>query len=380
MRSAPSYLAAITLAPHLFDYFSEQNEIGRKGGVRILASQPSVETIESLIDIAFWISLQKEEGYNPKISFALMEPHQTNDALVFGERIRLTSKNIVKISPAVFQAGVHLGVWLEDNSLYVWGVAHTLPSACFVVQVLEPGLLVVKHPRVEGFGKFVNVAILKGDEIKLVDKTKGFLGSQSPILNSISGNYLPENAEETVNILIELSAIMRRHGRGGLVLVVPDDSAEWKESIVMPMTYEVNPPYRAISELLKLSESKKQSAIWKDSLLRAIEIIGGFTAIDGATIINQKRELIAYGAKVTRAERSKPVSKLISSESISGAEPTLHHPSAVGGTRHLAGAQFVFDQRDSIALVASQDGRFTIYVWSTEMKMVHAHRIDSLLM
>jgi DNA integrity scanning protein DisA with diadenylate cyclase activity len=380
MRSAPSYLAATIVAPHLHTYFEEQQELGRKGGVRILAHKPELEVIESMIDIAFWISLQKEEGYNPKISFALMEPHQTSNALVFAQRIRLTSKNIVKISPAVFQAGVHLGVWHEDNSLYVWGISHTLPSACFVVQVLEPGLLVVKHPRVEGFGKFINVAILKGDEIKLVDKTKGFLGSTSPVFNSLSGSNKPGSSEETVNILIELSAAMRKHGRGGLVLVVPTDSDNWKESIVMPMNYQVDPPYRVISELMQASERTKNTADWKDSLLRAIEIIGGFTAIDGATIITQKRELIAYGAKVTRAEKSKPVSKMMVSESVSDAEPTVAHPSVVGGTRHLAGAQFVFDQRDSLALVASQDGRFTIYVWSDELKMVHAHRIDSLLM
>ncbi|HRH34840.1 MAG TPA: hypothetical protein PKY12_07260, partial [Catalimonadaceae bacterium] len=158
------------------------------------------------------------------------------------------------------------------------------------------------------------------------------------------------------------------------------DSDNWKESIVMPMNYQVDPPYTVISELMQASEKTKNTADWKDSLLRAIEIIGGFTAIDGATIITQKRELIAYGAKVTRAEKSKPVSKMMVSESVSDAEPTVAHPSVVGGTRHLAGAQFVFDQRDSLALVASQDGRFTIYVWSDELKMVHAHRIDSLLM
>ena len=35
----------------------------------------------------------------------------------------------------------------------------------------------------------------------------------------------------------------------------------------------------------------------------------------------------------------------------------------LGGTRHLSAAQFGHDQRDSIALVASQDGRFTVFAW-----------------
>lgn len=33
------------------------------------------------------------------------------------------------------------------------------------------------------------------------------------------------------------------------------------------------------------------------------------------------------------------------------------------GTRHKSAARFVFDNHDSIALVASQDGNVTAYVW-----------------
>jgi hypothetical protein len=46
----------------------------------------------------------------------------------------------------------------------------------------------------------------------------------------------------------------------------------------------------------------------------------------------------------------------------------------------MAAAQFVYDQRDAVALVASQDGQFTVYAWSVDMNMVHAHRIDVLLL
>jgi len=51
-----------------------------------------------------------------------------------------------------------------------------------------------------------------------------------------------------------------------------------------------------------------------------------------------------------------------------------------GGTRHLSAAQFVYDQRDALALVASQDGRFTIFAWSPCEEMVHGHRVDTLLL
>ena len=55
------------------------------------------------------------------------------------------------------------------------------------------------------------------------------------------------------------------------------------------------------------------------------------------------------------------------------------HPSDLGGTRHLSAAQFVHDQRDAVALVASQDGRFTVFAWSPCENLVHAHRVEVLL-
>jgi hypothetical protein len=66
-------------------------------------------------------------------------------------------------------------------------------------------------------------------------------------------------------------------------------------------------------------------------------------------------------------------------EPIVGDIPTLMAPAQLGGTRHLSAAQFVHDQHDALALVASQDGMFTVFVWSLEEQMVHAHRIEALL-
>jgi hypothetical protein len=66
-------------------------------------------------------------------------------------------------------------------------------------------------------------------------------------------------------------------------------------------------------------------------------------------------------------------------EPLVGDVPSIVAPTQLGGTRHLAAAQFVHDQRDSLALVASQDGRFTVVAWSPSEGMVHAYRIEALL-
>jgi DNA integrity scanning protein DisA with diadenylate cyclase activity len=67
-------------------------------------------------------------------------------------------------------------------------------------------------------------------------------------------------------------------------------------------------------------------------------------------------------------------------EPVKNDTPVLVHPEQLGGTRHLSAAQFIQDQRDAVALVASQDGRFTVFEWSPCEEMVHAHRLDVLLL
>jgi hypothetical protein len=67
-------------------------------------------------------------------------------------------------------------------------------------------------------------------------------------------------------------------------------------------------------------------------------------------------------------------------EPFEGASPSMVEPSQLGNTRHLSAAQFVYDQRQAAALVASQDGRFTVFMWSPSEDVVHAYRLESLLL
>ena len=113
---------------------------------------------------------------------------------------------------------------------------------------------------------------------------------------------------------------------------------------------------------------------------RAVDTVAGLTAVDGATVINDQYEVLAFGAKIRRPEGGIPVEKMVRTEPVAGDRPVEIHPAQNGGTRHLSAAQFVYDQRDSMALVASQDGRFTVFAWSPCEQMVHAHRVDTLLL
>ena len=63
-----------------------------------------------------------------------------------------------------------------------------------------------------------------------------------------------------------------------------------------------------------------------------------------------------------------------------GVPAAVVHATQLGGTRHLSAAQFAQDQRDAVALVASQDGRFTIFAWSSDEATLRARRVETLLL
>lgn len=340
---------------------------------------PDVESIEALIDAAFWTSLRREEGYVPLISLALVSPAATPHPMLFAHRLRLEPAVLARVAPAVERKGIHLGVSKDADGFSVWGATRTLPPFCMVLEVAAPGLLVVKQHRGGEHTKFANIAVLEADQVKIVDENASSLPDCPSLLTSLLGFDMTGSWSDPVNVLVQLSVSMRAHKRGGLLLVVPAGTSRWRESIISPISYALDPPFSRLAELMQ-SGADQRTRLWEDALERAIDTMAGLTAVDGATIVTDRYDLIAFGAKITRRRGSPPVEQATVTEPIEGGMAAVVHPSSLGGTRHLSAAQFVHDQRDSVALVASQDGHFTVFAWSPCEDMVHAHRVETLLL
>jgi hypothetical protein len=387
-----AYAAARTVSPKVHAYFARRLAQARLECQEHLASLPPAETVEAMIDAAFWASLRREEGYIPRISLAFLSPEEAVHPLMFERALALAPGALTKVAPAVERHGIHLGIWHDagqaGDELYVWGTTRTIPKYCFVLEVAAPGLLVVKHHSGEEAGKFVNIAVLEGDQIKVVDEHTSSTLECPALLASLLGSGSAASWAHSANVLVQLAVSMRAHGRGGCLLVVPAGSEFWRESIVPPLAYAVSPPF---AELALLSQELNQemsqetpAGAWRvavqEELGRTIEWVAGLTAVDGAVVINDRYELLGFGAKIARRRKWAQVEQVTVTEPIQRAVAALVHPEELGGTRHLSAAQFVHDQRDAIALVASQDGRFTIFEWSDCEAMVHGHRVEVLLL
>ncbi len=376
----PAYPAARAAAARIRAHFARHLATASPQQDGNAATLPDTATIEAIIEAAFWTSLRREEGYMPRISLAFVAPETVKSPLHFERRLPLAAQPLTRLAPAVERPGIHLGVWREGEQFYVWGATRHLPAFCVVLEVIAPGLLVVKHSRDDESEKFVNVAVLQGDEIKMIDQESARLPDCPDLLTSLLGFDTHHGPSESVSVLINLAVSMRAHARGGSLLVVPSDTARWRESVVQPVQYALVPPFSRLAELMRDRAAENPKRRWVDAVRRAIDAIAGLTAVDGATVITDRYEVLAFGVKIVRRVGSSQVSEVITTEPIEGAGTEVVEPAQLGGTRHLSAAQFVHDQHDAVALIASQDGRFTVFAWSPCENMVHAHRIEALLL
>jgi hypothetical protein len=367
----PAYPAARDAAARVYPHYR-----AHPGGMPLL---PDLEAMEAIIDVAFWTSLRREELLTPKVTLAWVEPSQVRTAVRFERPVPFVPHALTRLGPAVERPGIHLCVWRQQGELAVWGATLDIPQFCFVLEVVGPGLLVIKHSRGDDSGKFVNLAVLQGDEIKIIDQRAASAPDCPALLSSMLYFQSDVDAPETVNVLIQLAVSMREHGRGASLLVVPEGSQVWRESILEPIAYGVV-PFRALANLMLEDAGERVRPRWQESLRRAVDRIAGLTAVDGATIITDRYELLAFGAKIVRRVGWKQVRCVRLTEPIVGTKAVSVEPGLLGGTRHLSAAQFVHDQRDATALIASQDGRFTVFGWSPCEDMVYANRIETLLL
>jgi hypothetical protein len=365
----PLYPAARAFARRLEDHFT-QGAAASPG-----TPLPDAAAIEALIDAAFWASLQREEGYAPEISLAYLPPDRAFRPLMLARPLPLGARALSRLAPAVERPGIHLGVWREGDALVVWGTTRAIPTLCFVLEVLSPGLLVVKHRLREDSAKFQNIAVFEGELVKILDRRAAELSGLHPVLASLLGPAGGNSSDEPPDLLLRLAVSMRAHKRGGTLLVVPAETESWRESIVSPIAYAVDPTFTELADLAHDADLAATGA-----LNRAVDAVAGLTAVDGATVITDRYELLAFGVKIGRPDGRVRVEQVVATEPVEGGTARVLPPLQLGGTRHISAAQFAQDQQDAVALVASQDGHFTIFAWSPRQGMVQAHRVEALLL
>lgn len=143
--NGPAYPRGRLAAQKAHEYFSRYREQLSDTSRECIASVPSADVIEAVIDAAFWASLRRQEGYMPRLSLAILDPEQARQPLWFANGFPLTPDSLAKVSPAGVRPGLHIAVSRCRDELCVWGTVRSLPIGCCVIEIVAPGLLVIKQ-------------------------------------------------------------------------------------------------------------------------------------------------------------------------------------------------------------------------------------------
>lgn len=377
--SHESYPAAQAAAPRVHAYLATLPAFAERPDLAT-PRLPDEAFIRRVLDVAFWASLRREEGHAPTISLALVHGEHAATSLRFARPLPMVAAPLAKLAPAVERPGIHLGVWpAADGRDYVWGSTLALPPFVAVIEVVAPGLIVVKVRRDPDATKFTNILVLEGDDVRVLDTSVPLQPDCPQVVSSLFGFESAASWVASADLLVQLAMSMRAHGRGGALIVLPPQDEAWRTSVATPLAYELTPPWRVL-HLADPSRAAHADEQWSVAPARSIAAVAGLTAVDGATLLTHDYDVVAFGVKLVRRKGWPSVERIVISEPVEGRVPEAVHPVQVGGTRHFSAAQFIHDQRDASALVASQDGRFTVFSWSTALNAVTAHRVEALLL
>ena len=343
--------------------------------------EPSEPEVEKFIEVTFWASLIRVEGRSHDFNVALMPPPYNGAyAFLFNTPVLFQPDELAKLAPAL-KASETIGVRVNENQeMVIWGFMEIVGMG-LSIKTFGPGQVLLSFASEKSNNVFVT-----GSRASFVDSSK--LNLSSALLRKMSADPAQETDLRTFTTaffrsyyLEKVAEAMRSHGHGGTLLLVSQDTG-WQRSISRPYKYDGEPYNRAKLDLEKIErarpkvEAKKlvlPSGDYRDAVdvaQKSLESIGQLTAIDGATVVGYDMAVLAFGVKITPVDSQKKPERVLALEPFEDSQKQEISVSQTYGTRHLSASQFVFDQRESMAIVASQDGQLSVFTWDAAREVV----------
>ena len=64
---------------------------------------------------------------------------------------------------------------------------------------------------------------------------------------------------------------------------MPQNTKEWQQSVIHPITYALKPSYKGLSDLVNNQKKDSSDIFWQSALKREIDHLAGLTAIDAVS-------------------------------------------------------------------------------------------------
>ena len=314
----------------------------------------------------------------------MIHPPKTHlHRFIFNSALKFSADALAKLAPALDPTANCILVWPDKEELLVRGFA-PLGDMGLAATTIAPGQIIISFKVI---GILIFSALITGTRLEYVGVSE-FLTWLVPGAKDKRRMDVFRQDWPTVRRAIDyrdIAADMRAHQHGGALLIV-DPESDWNDSFKQPIMFSGDPYSKVKFDIVErdatIEKVKSEELLWTsspryrvaiDSTRKSLQTIGHLTAVDGATVVSYDLEVLAFGAKIKPRGNDHPARVFIS-EPFKDSSTTEILLAALGGTRHQSAAQFVFDQRNALALVASQDGRLSAMRWDPERSSVSVIR------
>jgi len=337
---------------------------------------PSADVLAELVDVAFWASLTTNEGRPTRVRIVAVPAHSADQVLAFKHAIPFTEEEVANLAPAAWSTG-WLAVDVKCRPLGIWGVSRNPTydhSGAITIDVTDPGVIRV------GLGPLQSFVVFAGREVASPHGA-GDLTLAARLQNALGKRMSsdPDTALRECQALGVLARMVLEDRHGGTVLVVPDGSSDWRDSL-NPFTHEFMQADSSVRDSIAAMQRRQvalldQSRVSEDlrdamfsALSRAhwhpedaLRPVARLAAVDGAVVLTSDLNVLGFGAMIS--VECVPDVYLVRA----WAQQVDRIPiEEAGGTRHQSAIRFVGENHAAIGLVVSHDGHLSLAHWSSE--------------
>jgi hypothetical protein len=295
--------------------------------------------LSRLCTTCFWASMETEEGREARGALAFCSPHPSLVARVFTDPIPVEGPTLVSLLTASPRAS--LAVHEEGGGLKIWGMLDAESEELVRLRIAGNGTLLASQ------AERVLAIYHKG----AMYRPKAADGPSLVLLmaETLGKKRFLELDDGTLTQLIRMVTAMIRHGHGGTLVVVEPDDSSWRSAVRFKFAFR-DAEERGVAQHQLMSEALLQR-------------MGELSLIDGAVVVDTALHIHGFGAKLELGE-SPPC--MVALNALNGDIREGLSVSELGGMRHQSAARFVNKRPAVYAFVVSQDGRLSLFCWSTK--------------
>ncbi|HEV3143988.1 MAG TPA: hypothetical protein VGZ47_08905 [Gemmataceae bacterium] len=346
---------------------------------------PTREQLESLLSCCFTASLESEE--RRAVEFTVAFFHEKDRAFPYPMQIPFCPRNLARLSVALDPYRSRICVMPAESGLSIHGLDRLTEHDPFqdspqmrdglAIRVLGPGILLVR------FGLSTIFTYRRGRVRfwadtppymvdNLVRTALSFCFDRGATLGQECSNWLFRRSVRRV------TQIMRSHGHGGTLLIVPPGMGLGDRVIPGSGRFAPTNVVTTIKEAFarQLEDELRHRATWEQrgregvvvgplpaaGLSSELEWLGDLTGTDGMTVVQRDFTLLGFGVFFNMNDTAEAPTEVSVTDLCNEGPDSDHWPTSaaqIGGARHQSAAITCRHMPGAVAIVASQDGMLT---------------------